>query len=197
MNKRIIGPYELEMYLRSIGSHLNSETTLTLMGSGPNLLYKLEDPEKPGEYRTTIDIDCWKKTSIFKLEDLKQACEKSNILFNPKEFTEPDQPYLQLVEEGVADIPHHKPIPFNKTGKLTIAIPPAQDLIASKLLRGTLKDVSDCLFLAKECNTSLSEIIKSINKFSKEKREIAMDNLIMLKIQLPKQEINDNSINID
>src|SRR6266498_5967805 len=72
-----------------------AKARLTLVESAPGIL-----AGQPG--RTSIDLDVWKPTSEYAFQALKKAVEESGLLFNPTSTLEPDKPYVQLVEPGIA-----------------------------------------------------------------------------------------------
>ena len=69
---------------------------LTLVGSAAGIF-----AGQPG--RTSIDLDVWKPKSRYQFQALKKAVEDAGLLFDPKSTLEPDTPYIQLVEPGIAE----------------------------------------------------------------------------------------------
>src|SRR5882724_5270908 len=69
---------------------------LMLVGSAAGIL-----AGQPG--RTSIDLDVWKPKSHYQFQPLKKAVEEAGLLFDPKSALEPDTPYVQLVEPGIAE----------------------------------------------------------------------------------------------
>lgn len=182
MNSHLITVKTIEHYFTKIGTYLHYQCDLTLIGAAPLLLLNANGLNN--EPRSTIDIDCWKDSSKFDLNDLSDACIKSGLLFNPKSFLAPTQPYLQLVENEVAFVPSHTPNFIKSFGRLNIYMPPAADLIISKLLRSSPQDIHDCYFLYNHFKLSFFDLKKSLKKCPVNKRIEAEENLTLLKVKL-------------
>src|SRR5690242_6052809 len=84
--------------LALIDKHLQRQRAtarLTLVGSAAGIF-----AGQPA--RTSIDLDVWKQTSRYEFQTLKKAVEKAGLLFDPKSTLEPDTPYVQVLEPGLA-----------------------------------------------------------------------------------------------
>ncbi|MDD2765245.1 MAG: hypothetical protein PHE83_14875 [Opitutaceae bacterium] len=168
--------------LSLIASLVTRETSLCLMGSACNLFEGMRD-------RTSIDLDVWLKKSTFDRPDLKHAVEAAGLLFDPKEFVEPDQPYLQLVgsdepaSAGEFDQPEEL---LPKEGRLEVTRPPIANLSASKMARMARKDVTDIGFLL-ERNPAVTDadVRKAIRTLPAALRSSAEENIVFLSLLKP------------
>ena len=136
------------------------------------------------ELRTTQDLDIWNSASDFDMAELRDAVEKSGLLFNPTDFLDPKQPYLQLVESGIVQVGIFEPVQMFKMGRLVISRPPIENIIASKLIRAAAKDLEDIQFLRSHFQPDLSQVKKVIASFPESNRGLANENLIYLDILL-------------
>ena len=134
------------------------------------------------ELRTTEDLDVWQPSSDFDLSELKAACEAVGISFNPTGMLAPDRPYLRLVEAGIVQVGNFEPTHLFRIGRLSISRPPIENLIASKLTRGDIKDIEDIQFLYHHFQPDPTLIRTVIASFPKAKRELASENLVYLEI---------------
>jgi len=134
------------------------------------------------ELRTTVDLDIWQPSSDFDIAELKHAATQAGLLFNPTDFLEDDQPYLQLVEAGIVHVGPFEPITMFRIGRLVISRPPVENIIASKLLRCESKDLEDIQFIQKHFEADPARIKAVIAKFPPSKRQTAEENLIYLEI---------------
>jgi hypothetical protein len=90
--------------------------------------------------RTSADLDIWKPVSDFDRLELKLAAEKAGLLFDPKQTLAPNRPYLQLIEPGLTQLGAFEPVFIERIGRLHLFRPPAENLIAAKLLRAEVSD---------------------------------------------------------
>ena len=90
--------------------------------------------------RTSADLDIWKPVSDFDRLELKLAAEKAGLLFDPKQTLAPNRPYLQLIEPGLTQVGAFEPVFIERIGRLHLFRPPAENLIAAKLLRAEVSD---------------------------------------------------------
>jgi len=131
--------------------------------------------------RTSIDLDVWKPKSRYQLQALKKAVEEAGLLFDPKSALEPDTPYLQLVEPGVAEIGEfEKPEVLEQFQALTLERPPIANLVAAKLIRAEEKDLQDIVFLIQKYRPSEEDIKNAIHSMPREAREKARENMVYL-----------------
>jgi hypothetical protein len=166
-----------EEKLSQIAKNIKKDTRLTLMGSAPNML-------RGQPSRMSIDLDVWKETSTFDNNDLKQAVEAADLLFNPTEEI-PDKPYIQIVESGICQLGKFskKEIQnIQKLGNLNLECPPIENLIASKLLRADPKDLEDINWMVNKYQPNIKKIKEIIKSFPNEHKEKALENLIYLDV---------------
>ena len=166
-----------EEKLSQIAKNIKKVTRLTLMGSAPNML-------RGQPSRMSIDLDVWKETSAFDKNDLKQAVEAADLLFNPTEEV-PNKPYIQIVEAGICQLGKFSKEEIQniqKLGKLNLECPPIENLIASKLLRADPKDLEDINWMVNKYQPNIKKIREIVKSFPKEHREKTLENLIYLDV---------------
>lgn len=132
------------------------------------------------EGRSSADLDVWKPASDFERGQLKDATEKAGLLFDPKSTLEPNQPYLQLVEPGLTQLGPFEPVLIERIGRLELCRPPAENLVAAKLIRAEPKDLGDIRFLLSRYRPDLQRIRDLVTAFRQPGREQAMENLLYL-----------------
>lgn len=163
-------------HLSCIGEHLANEkltANLVLIGSVPNIL-----SGQPA--RTTVDLDVWAASSKYDAGALRSAAVKSGLEFDPKGELEPDKPYLQVVRPGIVQVGAFEPLLVDVFGGLTIYQPPAENLVASKLLRATPKDVEDIAWMMGQYRPDPKKIRSVVDSFTLPNRRIATENLVYL-----------------
>lgn len=163
--------------LDKIAHHLQNPTHLTLIGSGSAIL-----SGQPS--RTSMDMDIWKDTSRFSIQDLREACKSAGILFDPKGETG-DVPYLQVVEPGIVQVGDFDPDSeevVEEIANLELTRPPIANIIASKLLRADPKDLEDILYLMSAHEPEIEDIHAVIETFPPSHREVARENSIYLEV---------------
>ncbi len=171
-----LGPEEWAQKLKEISKHLEHETSLCIIGSAVGMFAQ--------QIRTSIDLDVWNKGSAFFYSDLKQASEKAGLLFDPKGEMEPDKPYIQIVQPGVVQVGdyHETEVVFRETG-LTVVRPPIENIIASKLVRASAKDLEDIAYLRQYFAVPNEKIKEIISKFPRgTTREQALENSVYLEV---------------
>ena len=162
--------------LSNIASHLKGEAKLVLIGSTVGILLGQEE-------RMTVDIDVWMRDSDFDYGDLKQACEKAGVTFDPTSYDEPKEFYLQIVREGVCQVgDFDKEVKIMRFGKMLVASPPIENIIASKMTRASEDDIKDSVFLMAVGNVAIEDVKRVINTFVGEDRNLAMENLVFLEM---------------
>lgn len=174
----------LEDVLVRLGEALERPATLTIIGSAVCMNLGLPD-------RMTMDVDVWKKDSTFDLGDLKRACERIGITFDPKGFDEPESVYIQMVEPGIVQLgTYTETEPVLRTGRLEIRRPPIANVIASKMVRGEARDFDDSAFLVAKCAVDWEQIESAVASIKNvTARECAMENLTLLRLVLSPQPI--------
>ena len=135
--------------------------------------------------RTSADLDIWKPASDSDRQELKLAAEKVGLLFDPKQTLEPDRPYLQLVEPGLTQLGEFEPVFIDRIGRLQLYRPPAENLIAAKLIRAEPKDLGDIRFLASRHRPDLKRVRQIVAEFTSYARERATENLVYLQVLEP------------
>jgi hypothetical protein len=130
--------------------------------------------------RTSRDLDIWKPASKYSITELKRAAEQAGLIFNPKDYLEPDGPYLQVVEPGIVQVGKFTPVLMETIGRLELYRPPIENIIASKLTRAAEKDIQDILYLVKTYQPDLAKVRRIAATFPPASRALARENLIFL-----------------
>jgi len=175
--------YDRERWMRSLESMAQAlgkdgpPVQLCLIGSAVCLLGNM--PE-----RTSRDLDIWKPASVYDTIELKNAAQHAGLLFNPKEYLEPDEPYLQIVEPGIVQTGKFTPVLMERMGRLELYRPPVENIIASKLTRAADKDIQDILYLIKTYQPDIGEIKAIVRSFPAAAKAQATENLIFLEVTL-------------
>ena len=175
--------YNKERWMRSLESMARAlgkegpPVQLCLIGSAACLLGNM--PE-----RASRDLDIWKPESHYDTLELKAAAEQAGILFNPKEYLEPEEQYLQIVEPGIVQTGKFTPVLMERMGRLEIYRPPIENIIASKLTRAAEKDIQDILYLLKAYQPDIGEITRIVNAFPPTAKAQGLENLIYLEVTL-------------
>ncbi|MGD0262925.1 MAG: hypothetical protein ABSD29_24435 [Verrucomicrobiota bacterium] len=147
---------------------------LTLVGSAAGIF-----AGQPG--RTSIDLDVWKPKSRYQFQALKKAVEEAGLLFDPKSTLEPDTPYIQLVEPGIAETGKFENTEtLEQFGALHLERPPIANLIAAKLVRAEPRDLEDIAFLMSRYRPVRQDIEQAVNTMPRQAREKATENLVYL-----------------
>jgi len=162
---------ELSLALGKEGSPVK----LCLIGSAACMLGNMPD-------RTSRDLDIWKPLSEYDTIQLRAAAAEAKLLFSPSGYLEPTQPYLQIVEPGIVQVGDFQPVLMEKMGRLELYRPPIENIIASKLVRASEKDIEDIHYLAKAYQPDNSHVRTIIESFPKNSRESALENLVYLDI---------------
>lgn len=163
---------KLESIAEALGS-AGPRVKLCLIGSAACLLEAM-----PG--RSSRDLDVWQPASDYDRTELKRAVAAAGLLYDPQEFLEPDQPYIQVVRPGLSQAGEFTPILWEKMGRLEIYLPPWPNLIASKLVRGDPKDIEDVLFLVGKHGVEVATVRRCIEGFPEPACEQALENLVYL-----------------
>lgn len=179
---------ETEAALTKIGEALQKPAKLTVIGSVISM-------SMGQAARMTMDVDVWRKASKFDNADLRQACEKAGVDFDPQGYVTADKLYVQLVDPGIVQLGV-----FNKTeticqyGNLTISRPPIENIIASKMVRGEGKDYDDSVFLMRHCRIDDDQVRQAIESIKDSfSRETAMENFESMCMLLAYDQKKDRS----
>jgi hypothetical protein len=132
--------------------------------------------------RTSSDLDIWKPASDYDRRELARAAAKAGLLFDPKQTLEPDRPYLQLVEPGLTQLGEFEPVFIERVGRLALYRPPAENLIAAKLIRAEPKDLDDIRFLVSRHRPDLKRVRKIVARFPVQARQRATENLVYMDV---------------
>jgi len=162
---------DLSIALGTIGPPVK----LCLIGSAACVLGNMPD-------RTSRDLDIWKPSSDYETPQLRSAAEKAGIAFNPTGFLEPTKPYLQIVEPGIVQVGDFEPVLMEKMGRLEVYRPPIENIIASKLVRASEKDIEDIQYLVTAHRPEIDLVKEIMESFPKKSRESALENLVYLDI---------------
>lgn len=168
----------IQAALIRVGEHLKHPTRLVLIGSSVGMFY--------GQVgRMTEDVDVWSPKSKVDLGDIAQACEKAGIHFDPRGYDLPrDGLYLQMVTPGVVHVGKWKSEEtMFSSGNLQVVHPPAENIIASKLVRCEAYDLDDIVFLMGRLQVSLEAVRGAISTLSGAARETAEENLVLLELR--------------
>jgi hypothetical protein len=76
--------------LGELGRKLATPATLCVIGSTPGIV--LGQPDRQSQY-----IDIWRQRSNYDETDFKRACEEAGLLFDPRDETDPNSPYVQII----------------------------------------------------------------------------------------------------
>ena len=179
---------ELKALLERIDGGLDTEKTICLIGSGATML--LGQPA-----RGTGGIDIWAEASKITAPAFRVAIEGAGLQYDPKaEF--PSLPYVQIIHPGIVQVPGFDPLRRRwfkrpeqivwRGGKLTVTCPPGEALIASKLMRGSDRDLEDCLWIIASQRLSAAAIIKAIKMLPPQARAEADANFEILNLTKPR-----------
>ena len=127
----------------------------------------------------------WRPHSDYDRAELRIATEAAGLLFDPKAALEPEKPYLQIVEPGLTQLGAFEPVLVDRMGRLEIYRPPAENLIAAKLIRAEPKDISDIRFLVSLHRPDPARIRALIATLPAASRERAEENLVYLEVLAP------------
>lgn len=168
----------IQAALMRVGELLQKPTRLVLIGSSVGMWYG-----QPG--RMTEDVDIWSPKSKVDLADITQACAKVGIHFDPKEYDVPrDGLYLQLVTSGVVHVGKWKSeASMFRSGNLEVVHPPAENIIASKLVRAEPFDLDDIVFLMARLDITLDQVRTAVSTLAGSAKERAEENMVYLELR--------------
>lgn len=131
--------------------------------------------------RTSVDLDVWKPKSHYQFPALKKAVEDAGLLFDPKSTLDPDMPYIQLIEPGIAETGRFEETEIVEQFKaLRLERPPIANVIAAKLIRAEPKDLEDIAFLVSRYRPAQADIERVINTMPRQALERAKENIVYL-----------------
>ena len=143
--------------------------------------------------RLTQDIDIWRPASRINDRDLAAASRAAGIGYDPV-GDDPDGVYLQIVTPGVVQMPGYEDGAW-ATGhasgtiwsgrNLVVTAPPADVLIASKMVRADDRDIDDAVWLVEAKAVDLAQVRKAIAFIpDRHAAQTARENLTLLEIVL-------------
>lgn len=167
----------LQEALARVGSFLQNPTRLVLIGSSVGMFYG-----QPG--RMTEDIDVWSPKSVVDIADITQACRQAGVAFDPQGYDVSGKGmYLQMVKPGVVHVGKWKSEDsMFKSGNLTVVHPPAENIIASKLVRCTDADIEDTVYLMRRLGLTLESVKAAVATLSEKAQEAAAENVVLLEV---------------
>jgi hypothetical protein len=131
----------LHEVLARLGDALAIQATICLVGDAPGIL--LDQPD-----RTTDGLDAWGAASSFDPADLADACHACGVRYNPLDGEQPGSPYLRVDGPNAVRLPGRFDVELIwRYGNLSVTMPDAAMLVASKLVRGEAMDVRDVVWL--------------------------------------------------
>lgn len=160
-----------------VGEYLQKPTRLVLIGSSVAMWYGQAG-------RMTEDVDVWSPKSKVDLADIAQACDKAGVHFDPKGYDAPrDCLYLQMVTPGVVHVGKWKSEEsMFRSGNLEVVHPPAENVIASKLVRAEPYDLDDIVYLMSRLEVTMEQVRDAVSTLTGSARERAMENMVFLEI---------------
>jgi hypothetical protein len=166
---------ELKKIFERLDDALELETLLLVRGGAAVLALGLEQ-------RVTLDIDVL-PGSRFVDADLRQACDRVELGFNPADKDSVDHDYLEVVPEGTLVLPRPSPeLPYNtvfRGRRLTVQTPPAADLVIGKLKRLEPEDLADVVFLLRRFGLGRAELEEAFARLPErfQSDPVVQDNL--------------------
>ena len=167
----------IEKLLMQLGARLSKPTTLCVIGSTSSIVNGQPSRQTPG-------IDLWYPNSSFDSSDLMQACEGVGLIYDPKGEVNPDAIYMKVVRPGIVSLPKSFELEvIGQYGNLTIAIPPPELIVATKLVRGSDTDIEDAVWWIRGRDLTEQQILSAIESIpNSNNREAAQENLILVQL---------------
>ena len=168
----------IEEILTAIGGHLRRRSRIVVVGSTASMLSGQDD-------RQTPDIDVWFPMSDFDAGDMRQAVEAAGLRYDPRGEIAASDIYLQLLRPGITMYPLEFETQFlGVYGNLTVAMPPAALMVATKLARATESDLADVAWWMKNASIERTDVVRAIDLIPQSSnREEATANLVFLDIR--------------
>ncbi len=166
---------DLRRTFERLDEALESETVLVIRGGAAVLALGLDQ-------RVTMDMDVLPE-SRYSEPDLRAACERAGLGFNPGDKDDPDRDYLETVPEETLVLPTPSDeVPYNtvfRGRRLTVKTPPAADLVVGKLKRLDPEDLADVAFLVRRFGLTRRDIAEAASRLPRRHREdpVIQDNL--------------------
>lgn len=166
---------ELQRIFERLDDALESDTLLLIRGGAAVLALGLEQ-------RVTMDMDVLPDSQYVE-PDLRAACERVGLGFNPGDKDHADRDYLETVPEETLVLPRpREDVPYNtvfRGRRLTVKVPPAADLVVGKLKRLEPEDLADIAFLVRRFGLTRQDIEEAAGRLPERFREdpVVLDNL--------------------
>lgn len=166
---------DLRRTFERLDETLESETVLLIRGGAAVLALGLDR-------RVTIDIEVL-PDSRYSEPDLRAACERAGLGFNPGDKDDADRDYIETVPEETLLLPAPSDeVPYNtvfRGRRLTVKTPPAADLVVGKLKRLDPEDLADVAFLIRRFGLTRRDIEEAASRLPRRHREdpVVVDNL--------------------
>ncbi len=166
---------ELRKTFERLDEALEFDTVLVIRGGAAVLALGLDQ-------RVTIDLDVLPQSEYLE-PDLRAACERAGLGFNPSDKDLADRDYLETVPEETLVLPvPDDEIPYNivfRGRRLTVKTPPAADLVVGKLKRLDPEDLADIAFLVRRFGLTRRDIENAFGRLPRRHRDdpVLRDNL--------------------
>lgn len=143
-----------------LDTHLEHDTELVIRGGAAVLAHGLTP-------RVTVDIDVL-PMSRFVEADLRRACSRAGLGFNPDDKDVVEGDYLEVVPEETLTLPRPSPDrPYNtvyRGVRLKVLTPSAADLLVGKLKRLDPEDVADVAFLVERFRLKRHDVAEAFER---------------------------------
>lgn len=165
----------LRRILEDLDAALETDCLLLIRGGAAALVLGLDQ-------RVTMDIDVLPE-SRFVEADLRAACRRAGIGFNPDDKDAVETEYLETVPDETLVLPRpSESIPYNtvfRGRRLTVKTPPAADLVVGTLQRLDPEDLADVAFLVRRFGLTRQDIEEAVGRLPERFREdpVIRDNL--------------------
>lgn len=136
--------------------------------------------------RATIDIDFWKVQGADK-DKLRKMAMRAGILFDPDDYSNEEDPYLQVVWPGHVHMPTNERWQEQTTAvwrgkQIEFRGPPLGVILGSKLAAGREKDLVDVEYIVNKHPDWEQQLDVWIGDFSEEHQESIRENLVFAQI---------------
>lgn len=167
----------IEDLFARLGKELSSPVSLCIFGSTPAILTGQPD-------RQTQDIDVWQPKSAYDAADLRRACERAGVLYDPRGEVAADDVYIQFVRPGIVTLPDDfETETIGRYGALTVVMPAPVVLAAAKLVRASEIDIDDVVWWVRHRGISIEQMENAVRALpSPRARETAGENLVLVEL---------------
>jgi hypothetical protein len=165
----------LRRALERLDAALQSDAELHIRGGAAALALGLSG-------RVTMDIDVLPSSRFLEAE-LRNACEKADLGFNPPDKETIERDYLEIVPDETLVLPQPSEThPYNTIFRgrhLLVKTPPAADLVVGKLKRLEPEDLEDVAFLIQTFRLSRQDLEEAFGRLPERHRAdpVLSDNL--------------------